>query len=419
MWTSTVPPVILIVILSLFFIRCGPGLLHASFLISWSADGSRAAIAPWPFENSKDTDSGLWILDTARHGMKKIVGFEKGRFCLHPQWSPYADELVFALIEMEGNEPKRVGDRIPFSVWIVDKRGEGLRKIAESSCNQDAFLTPHLVTWGGCPGTILYPEDRNGKIGAVRLDLTSMEKSQFLPSPATTYLIRFSPDRDKVAALLYRGESKTADLYLGDIPLGIWWKLDTLPCAAEAFEFPDPTIYWSNDGSRFAVPSLRQRSGSHDIHLYDSQSRLGVRIEADIPETGLFWNADGSGLVYSVAPGAGSNNPPGLYRADIRSGRIHPLLLLEDYHVLSWNRADDRIYLIHESEEGHSSMSPALSSCSPSGSGARWLVAPPLDGDWGWHASPQGDKLMFITVKGEVRLLHLDTEALSPALKLQ
>jgi hypothetical protein len=303
-------------------------------------------------------------------------------------------------------------------VWVADSSGRGLRKIAESSCDEDAFLVPNLISWGGSPGTILYPKALNDKLTAVKLDLTTMEMSRFLPNPASAYLIQFSPDRDLVAVVLYHEESEIAQVFLGDIPLGLWWQLDTLPCDDEAFEFADPTIYWSADGARFAIPSLKRQSGPHFIHLYDTQSRLATRIEAEPPETGLFWNPDGSALVYTVAAGTGAKNPPGLYRVDIRSRRTVPLLLLEDYHVLSWNPEDDRIYLIHQNDDGNQTDSPALSSCSPAGMDARWLVASQLSGDWGWHASPKGNKLLFITVNSEVRLLHLSSGILNPAMKL-
>jgi Tol biopolymer transport system component len=311
------------------------------------------------------------------------------------------------------------GKRIDFPVWIMDSDGEGLRKIAEASCLEDAFLAPNLITWGGYPGTIVYPEVVDGKMTAVHLDLTSMRKSRFLPHAGEAYFVEFSPDRDKAAVLLYRDDLKLAELYLGDIPLGTWWKLDALPCDEEALEFPNPTIYWSPDGSRFAIPSLNRRlGGRHFIHLYDSQSRLSTRIDAEPPETGFFWNADGSALVYSIEAGTSGKNPPGLYRADIRTGKVNPVLLMEEHHVLSWNPQDDRIYLIHQSEEGEGMESPAISSCSPTGMDARWLVAPPLSGDWGWDVPPGGDKLLFITDHSEVRLLHLNTGYLSPVLKL-
>jgi Tol biopolymer transport system component len=404
---------------AILLVGCGPGLVQTDFLIHWSQDGGRAAIAPWPFENQEDTEPGLWILDTARGELEKILSPGENRYCFHPQWSPHADELVFGIIKVKGNEPVMEGGAIPFTVWITDSHGKVVRKIAETSCSEDAFLIPNLISWGGYPGTLLYPQQVGGKMTAVHLDLNGMKTSRFLPEPATAYLLRFSPDRDKVAALLYQEDSHTADVYLGDIPLGLWWKLDSVPCGEEALELPDPVIYWSPDGARFAVPSLKRLNGRHFIHIYDSLSRRSARIEADPPETGLFWNADGSALAYTAASGAARIHPPGLYRIDIRRGKLDPLLLLEDYHALSWNRSDDRIYLIHESKKGGKTKSPALSSCSPAGMDARWLVAPPLSGDWGWHASPLGDKLLFITVHSEVRLLHLDTGFLTPALKLR
>src|SRR5512142_984570 len=101
----------LLVFFSVTFAGCGPEALDPALLSSWSPDGRKAVLVPDPFAEP-EPEQGMWLYDAASDTTRKIVSLQEGEACLHPHWSPFSDEILFAVVPKDDES----GGRIPYSV---------------------------------------------------------------------------------------------------------------------------------------------------------------------------------------------------------------------------------------------------------------------------------------------------------------
>lgn len=235
---------------SLIALGCGPETYHGRFLASWSPDGSRAAAVPNLMEEIPH--SGIWIFDARSGQSKQIFALQDGRFCIHPQWSPFTDEILFAIIRKDDEETKSPTDNeIPYSVWSIGADGYGLRKITDSASIETSghsdlprIALPNTVAWGAIPGTVIFQKAVGDKVTAQLLDPCTGRLTEFLPHPADAYSIEPSPSRRYVAAVLYDEHDDKAEVFLADFGFNNWRSLATIGFDSDQLQIFSPMIYW-------------------------------------------------------------------------------------------------------------------------------------------------------------------------------
>lgn len=193
-------------------------------------------------------------------GSLSYISYTGGRFALTtgpsgssngdsaPAWSPSGDQVVFSRIDMNAS------DRYS-SIWVVNRDGSGLRRIAISGCfNRDPTWSPdgnRIVFWSsrdhcgenGQPLTgeyELYSMNVDG-IGVTRLGTATNSDA---PS--------FSPDGQSIAFASDR--SGNFEIYVMNVDGSEQTRLTT-----SSAEDTYPT--WSPDGSRIAFRSSRNGGG--------------------------------------------------------------------------------------------------------------------------------------------------------------
>ncbi len=392
--------------LALATLGCGPETYHGRFLASWSPDGSRAAAVPNLLEDIPQ--SGIWVFDEDSGRSRQILALNDGRFCIHPQWSPFTDEILFATLVKDEEETKNpTDDRMPYSVWIIRADGYGLRKVADST-SRDAsgdspLVLPNAVAWGAEPGTVIFQSAAGDKVTALLYDPYTGKVSEFLPHSADVYSFEPSPSRRKVAALLYDSRAGAAEVFVSDFGFDNWRCLATIGFDKDQLDVFSAMIYWSPDSSCFVVPE--QESGfelkstpRHFLRLFNVQTGLSSRIAGN-PQTAILWDSDSRFFAFSGTADGDENSA--VFRVDSRTGWSIPLARLQgDNYLVSWNRDDGRIYFYNRLSGKAAGGSEEIAvrrffSCEGNGSDLRDL-GPWIEEDSTiWSLSPTGARLIF------------------------
>ena len=400
---------------------CGPDPRDVAFLASWSPDGSRAALVP-NYVLEEKLPSGLWIYDSRTGLTEQIVSLDENLVCSHPKWSPEGDELLFAVLESPDSEHSDdEGKQMPYSINVVGVDGRNLREVAQSvSAESDfsAFLTENAVMWGPVPGTIIFQEGAGGKANAVELNLETGIRRQFLPGSADAYVIAPSPDRRSVAALLFDEESRLTRLYVADFALANWQLVETLEIAPRRFEEFESIVFWSPDSSCFAVPEVLDRTAGAEKPLAVIRVReartgaLQAGFAAD-PDSAILWNQESTSIVFSEPSSGGVSR---IYCADLSGGSIRLIVSGNDYHLLSWNHEDNRIYFFRAvdgsegEEQGNNTPERRLFSCAPDGKRAQMLGRLIYDEeDLLWNLSPDGIRIVAFGSPSNAGIVNLTT----------
>jgi Tol biopolymer transport system component len=396
---------------------CGPESYHGRFLASWAPDGSRAAAVPNLLEEIPD--SGIWVFDAKTGRSEQILALNDGRYCIHPQWSPFADEILFATLSKDEGETKDAADtRMPYSIWVIGAGGYGLRRIAEgtsleSSGDSDIprIALPNTVAWGAVPGTVIFQKAVGDRVTAVLLDPYTGRMTEFLPHPADAYSIEPSPSRRQVAAVLYDERAQAAEVFLSDFGFDNWRRLATIGFDADQLDVFSPMIYWSPDSTRFVMPEedrglgLKGKPHSH-LRLFDVRSGGTLRIPSCNTNSAVLWDEEGRSFYFSGNPVDGDSDSV-IYRVESESGWKIPVVPAGNNILVSWNRADGRIYFCRKLSEGgpEDSTSRALYSCASDGSDVQEL-SPWLESDQlVWGISPDGSRILFLSNQPRLSLL--------------
>jgi len=401
-----------LLMLSLATLGCGPETYHGRFLASWSPDGSRAAAVPNLTEEIPG--SGIWIFD-ARSGLsKQIFALRDGRYCIHPQWSPFMDEILFAIIRKDDEETKSPTDnQIPYSVWTIGADGYGLRKIADSTSVETSghsdlprIALPNTVAWGAVPGTVIFQRAVSDKVTALLLDPYTGWLTEFLPHPADAYSIEPSPSRRYVAAVLYDEHADTAEVFLADFGFNNWRRLATIGFDTDQLETFSPMIYWAPDSSCFVLPEKETGLGlkgrpQYYLRLFDVQTGRSWIAASGNPSTAILWDGESRSFFFSGTSTGDDDSDSAIYRVDRRTGTTVPLVSQGDNFLLSWNQGDERVFFyqrIHvKGPRGSEEITARrLLSCASDGTDVREL-GPWLESDSViWSTSPGGRWLIFL-----------------------
>lgn len=126
---------------------CGPSRIDPACLVTWSPDGTKAALVPSAL-TLKDRESGVWVYAAETGALRRVFDPGPKRACLQPQWSPFSEEILFTLVSMEESDDGNDS----YSVWVVRPDGRELRQVVDGvTPKATALLLPHSVMWGQCP----------------------------------------------------------------------------------------------------------------------------------------------------------------------------------------------------------------------------------------------------------------------------
>lgn len=413
------------VVLAWFAVGCGPDNYQARFAASWSPDGTKVALCV-NNEDPEGDDSGLWIIDASTGARHRIVRLDADSPCLHPQWSPSGEELLFGVLEKLNGAKENSDDYDTLSIWTVRADGTGLRRVADAptATDGDGYLSPNSIAWGMIAGTVYFPFGAGDRVTAVSLDLHSGVIRPLLPAFATKYTLEFSPSRNQAASLLIdkeEGDGKNekrirANVYVSDSVTQSWRKLGTLHLDSNATDTLSTLIYWSPDSSKFVVPEIETGSDSgdlpgHYLRVFDVLSGDSYRLCAAQPNTEIFWSQAGDALVFSGSVEVGGESFRGAFRVEVFSGRLLPLVADEDICLVAWNSDEGRVYFYRRFESEDAKEGPLRKmkfySCASDGPDLREISDPLPSENCGWVLSPVGNRLLLFSSSEIASLVDL------------
>jgi len=397
---------------SLVTLGCGPETYHGRFLASWSPDGSRAVAVPNLM--GEILDSGIWIFDARSGQSRQILALNDGMYCIHPQWSPFTDEILFATIRKEEEETQNPADHeMPYSAWIVGADGQGLRKVTESTSLETSgasdfarIALPNTVAWGAEPGTVIFQKAVGNRVIAMLLDPYTGRLTEFLPHAADAYSFEPSPSRTQVAAVLYDGNAETAEVFLADFGFATWRRLATIGFDSDQLQTFSSMIYWSPDSSCFVVPEEERGLGlkgkpHYYLRLFDARTGRSWIIASGNPNTPILWDGSSKVLFFSGSSMDDDSSDSTIYRVDKRTGWTTPVVAEGDNFLVSWNQENERVYFYRRLQVKNPNGSEAITarrllSCASDGTDLREL-GPWIENEGPiWSLSPGGRRLIFL-----------------------
>jgi hypothetical protein len=402
----------LFLLTSFILVGCGPESYQAHFLVSWSPDGSSAAIVPNILDN-KIPESDVWLFDRASGKLKSVYHAEEGYACFQPQWSPFDRELLFGVFQKDGDDDKSHGTLI--SLWLVTQEGYRARKVAETVINDDgdSILLPNGIAWGPYPGTIIFEERIDDHSStAVMLDLCTGKRQSILPRPAAQYSIEISPSRKLIAAVLMGREEDPVELWVADFAEPIWRRLGYVAPDPDLIGQYTPLIYWAPDSASILVPESEKSPDKRDSRRYfmrwiDVETGGFKRTETGQINAPLRWK-NASELFYSADNG---EERSGIFKLNLRTGDLTPVATGEEVHLLAWDAASNALnfYSQESVKNGENKESHLFHFfyCSESGSDLREIMSPLATDDLGWTVSPDGRQVMLFSTDHPVISLDL------------
>jgi hypothetical protein len=345
---------------------CGPGNPNFTFMAAWSPDGSLAAVVSNLLDDN-EMQSGIWIADLGSGSLRQIFQAEDGYYCLHPQWSVFSNELLFAQVRRDKSDED--ADRIAVSIWVIDENGGDARKVAETELAEESVLWTNRIAWGLLPNTIIIEELTGPDSStAIVLDLISGSTTRFLPADASGWVWEKAPDGRRAAALLFDTESGVADVFVGGIR-GDWRKLRTINLSGLSGRTPG--IFWSPDSRWFVV------SANGTLLLFDAVTGTSRHIHEAGPKGRICWAPDSSQFAFAgdwgALEGIFSVNLDGTKSSDFPGDGLD---------LLAWHGGKQRIisYFCHAKEHSR---------------GLGGFTAKLLEGDVGSSVSPDGRHALF------------------------
>ncbi len=398
---------------------CGPDVHETSFLVSWSPDESRVAIVP-DFLND-EVESGIWVFDSRTGKTTQIVLSAEHTVCVHPQWSPLGDRLLFATVEDDSDD-----DDAPhqYSIYVVNPDGLALSEVVRSTTSDGtAFLSRNALMWGPAPGTVVFQREVDGKVTAELLDLTTGQSEPYLPHGADVYSLEPSPDGRMVAVLLYDNDTASGEIYVARSDALNWHIIGTFGISRNRVEMAQRLIFWSPDSTRIAIPELtideqEITKESSYIRVTDVRTGESLRMQAN-SASAIFWSENGDSLLFSEAVEEGRT---AILRFDLTSGERRVIVSGEDDELLTLNREDGRMYFWRSGVWTTSSTSRKriqerrLFACHEDGTAARTFGLFDIGEDPSWNVSPAGNRIVIFndaTSGGVVNLTTGETLRLS------
>lgn len=391
---------------------------QAPHLASWSPIREEAAFVP-SSDESGEGDSGVWILNASFGEIRQIVTFADGSRCLQPQWSSDGSEILFCRLE-----PANEGTNLPegqeaYSIWRVRRDGEGLVRLAGSTVDEEniGLLLPNAVMWGPWPGTvIMHRATAEGSI-AMLLETSTGWMRPILPKTSEAYVIRLSPLREKAAALLFNDE--TVEIYLADFANLKWRKLDVLKYDDRHLSSLSPEVYWAHDSSQFVIPEEYEDAGDtrHALRVFDAFTGESRRLDVRISEPPILWSKDGTSLLFSDTRGTEGDYRNGIYRIDIRTGWLEPIVAdgEQECRLLSQDPETGKIFFYRETRKkkgsgGKKVREVGFYSCASDGTEVVRLAEVLLGKEFEYMPSRFGSKILLFSDLPHVTLLDLEAK---------
>jgi hypothetical protein len=371
---------------------CGPDHAWPDCMAGWSADGAKVALVP-NFLDGDIEESGLWVQDFASGTTRRLLELPPDLYCLHPEWSPAGDEILFTIVD---KDPVQDTDgNFRYSIWTIGSRGEGLRRIAEDTSPGEAdwapILLPGAVRWGAFPGTMIFQHAQGNLVTALWTDPYTGRGGAFLPAYADAYTIQPSPCRRWATALLYRNsdEHRTAEVLLSDFGYGNWRSLGVIELYCDSPEASlTRAIAWAPDSSAFVVSEVGDGDSETErlLRLFDTRTGCWTFFQADGLNASVWWDDSGSGFFYSSATG--------LYHVDAAKRWATRLIEGAGIRLLSLNGSNGRLYFYMEAD-GDTDPRRYFYSCRKDGLDLEELRSDlPPDGDFKPTVSPDGTRIL-------------------------
>jgi hypothetical protein len=360
-------------------------------------------VAPEP-GSADQAESGLWLCDAGTGTTQKIVSLMQGQVCIHPQWSPFCNEILFAVVPEDSD-----GDVIPYSIWKVLPDGTGLEMIAESTTPEgedDAhpFLLPNAVMWGALPGTIVFQKAAGARVMPMLFDPYTGDLRPFLPEAARAYSLQPSPCRRWVAGVIYN-ECGTARVLLSDFGICNWRVMADLQIDPEHLRRSSPVVFWSPDSTRFAVAEMEGEG--HYLRVFEVPEGTTRRVARAIIRGPILWDRDGESILFAGSASKDDAAAAGVFRVHVEMRQMVQMIRAEDASLLGWSAVQDRLLFTGQVRTERDPLRRFFSSSAVGSDLALLPVESGADGDPAGSVSPDGTALALIGETGPVRFLAL------------
>ncbi len=346
---------------------CGPERIDPGCLVTWSPDGTKAALVPSALE---DGESGLWVYDAATGELTRIFDPGPNWECLQPQWSPFNEEILFTLVPTE--DP--AGEAGSYSVWVVRADGREPRQVARGTTSPEVtpLLTRHSVTWGAIPGTVIFQIGRADEVTAEVFDPYTGRHEPFLPRWSEAYTIEASPSRKLVAALLFEDHGRTGSVFVSEFGFGNWRLLGTVLSDPDWLQEGAPVLFWAPDSSCFVVTEAEEgiASAGHGLRRFDARTGRSELVSRGRINAPVLWGPRASYFLFSGTDDSG-RGLAGVFRVDLKQCRTVPLVEAENALLLGWNREQNEFLFSTEPVPG----TVQVGAGAPDGSGLRRISA--------------------------------------------
>jgi Tol biopolymer transport system component len=316
---SFVPGRVSLPFLAIFILAgCGPA-VREDRSITFAQDGKQVA-----FQHGRD---GIFIAETEGAAPTKIFEPDADVIAVStPIWSPVDKQLIFTTARAAVEDRQAGGfpaEQDPagnphfempalYTCWLrtEPKPGQPLNMpLFTVHCGHPGYVAANLaVRWHPDGKHILYiKQDDTGRHGLFEYDLQSKSSRQIFPHTGDFLLFDWAPDNTHLVCVLGEksGMSQIAGIWIGKPGEEDWWHVpDSSELGLSGLnELRAARPVWTNDGTRFAFVTSREKTGEspavHTLHLGSLDTRIVRKMTSgDKLIRDLHWRLDGSRLGY-------------------------------------------------------------------------------------------------------------------------
>lgn len=262
----------------------------------------------------EDGTANIWVYDVINNTHRQVTNCTDG-VCFNPAWKPDETQLAY-----EYQRPDTVlgTGMTPSRVWVVD-----LESLQTSLLFADAQVLGQDPTWSP-DGSRIAVFDQS--LPGIRVHTFASGADQIIDSLQGD-AGAFSPDGSQ---LVYpdlvrgaQGETFYSQLYLADLATGM-----TRPLSGdESALVEDSAAVWSPDGTQLAVlrKYLDDRyTDGQQIYRYDlaSGTITPLVVDANYHHSGVSWDASGTRLVFQRFSMGDPGAQPEIWTYDLADNRL-------------------------------------------------------------------------------------------------
>ncbi len=305
-------------VLAIFMLAgCGQAVREDRSIL-FTSDGKQVA-----FQHGRD---GIFVAETEGAAPTKIFEPDADVIAVGtPLWSPVDKRLLFTTARPADNahqgglpaEQDPAGNLhyegpTLYTCWLrtEPKPGQPLNvPLFTVRCGHPGYVAANLaVRWHPDGQHILFvKQDDAGRHGLFEYGLQSKSSRQVFPHTGDSLLFDWAPDNAHLVCVLGEGSGASPDsgIWIGKPGEDDWWHVPDSSDLGQTglTELRATRPVWTNDGSRFAFVSSREKMGDrpavHSLHLGVLDTRtVQTLTSGDKPIRDLHWRPDGSRLGY-------------------------------------------------------------------------------------------------------------------------